>query len=105
MSRSEYHLLYVLSEPPIPVAQTKLHGWNVGDVLSSAQNPALSSSDRFVILDADKDGRVIALKISEMSAKFDLSARYAVIEPKVLGVSEPILDSGMLLTCIPFNAV
>ena len=95
MSKSEYHLLYVLSEPLIPVAQTKLHGWSVGDVLSSPQNPALSSSDRFVVLDVNQDGRVMALKISEMTAKLDLSARYAVIEVKELGISEPTFHSGI----------
>ena len=105
MSKSEYHLLYVLSEPPVPVAQTKLHGWNVGDVLSSPKNPTLSSSNRFVVLDVNQDGRVMALKISEMSEKLDLSARHAVIELKELGLSEPILESGILSTCILFNAV
>ena len=105
MSKSEYHLLYVLSEPPISVAQTKLHGWSVGDVLSSSQNPSLSSSDRFVVLDVNKDGRVMALKMSEMSAKLDSLARYTVIELKELGVSGPILDSGIPSPFILFNAV
>jgi hypothetical protein len=96
MSKSEYHLLYVLSEPPIPVAQTKLHGWSVGDVLSSPDNPALSSSDRFVVLDVNENGRIMALKISEMSAKLNLLVRPAAIELKELGVFEPIFDSGIL---------
>ena len=104
MSKSEYHLLYVLSEPPIPVAQTKLHGWSIGDVLSPPQNSALSSSDRFVVLDVNKDGRAMALKMSEMSAKLDLAARYTVIELKELGVSESILNSG-IPNRILFNAV
>src|SRR6266496_5836730 len=93
MSKSEYHLLYVLSEPPIPVAQQKLHGWSIGDVLSTPQNPAISSSDRFLVLDVNKDGRVMALKIPEMSANLDPAAKYTV-ELKELGVSESILDSG-----------
>ena len=58
--------------------------------------PTFSSSDRFVVLDVNENGRVMALKISEMSANLNLLARPAVIELKELGVFEPILDSGIL---------
>jgi len=66
MSKAEYHLLYILSEPPIPVAKHKVHRWIPGNVLSAPRNSAIPPSDRFVVLDGDTDGRMVALRITEL---------------------------------------
>jgi len=65
MSNAEYHLLYVLSEPPIPVAKYDVHRWIPGNVLSSPKSSAIPTTDRFVVLDCDADGRMVALRIME----------------------------------------
>ena len=66
MSKAEYHLLYILSEPPIPVAKQKVHKWIPGNVLSAPKNSAIPPTDRFVVLDGDTDGRMVALRITEL---------------------------------------
>ena|SRR5438876_62426 len=98
MSKSEYHLLYVLSEPPVPVAQKNCHGWKTGDVLSAPQNPTFSSSDRFVVLDVSRHGRALTLKISEISINSKMPAGFLVFGPKELELSEPIFDSGTMFS-------
>jgi hypothetical protein len=97
MHKEEYHLLYVLSEPPISVAQKKAHGWISGDVLVSASHPTCASSDRFLVLDVNQHGRVMALKLSEMSTVVDKLADYVEMGPKGLDLFEPDLVS---CTCL-----
>jgi hypothetical protein len=66
MSKAEYHLLYVLSEPPVPVAKRKIHGWSAGDVLSAPQNSDIPPTLRFVVLDCHTDGRMVALRMTHL---------------------------------------
>jgi hypothetical protein len=94
MDKHEYHLLYVLSEPPVPVAQKKSHGWHASDVLSVPQDPASPSSDSFLILDVNKQGKIMALQISEMSTATERPGKYIEIGPKGLNLSEPGLSTG-----------
>lgn len=94
MDKHKYHLLYVLSEPPVPVAQKRLHGWNASDVLTVPQNPAFPSSDRFLVLDVNKQGRVMALQISEFSATTEIPGKHVEIGPNGLNLSEPGFGSG-----------
>jgi len=66
MADHEFHLFHVLSEPPVPVAKRKLHRWTAGDVLAAPKNSALSS-ERFVVLDGDADGRMVALRVAQLA--------------------------------------
>src|SRR5271170_4856503 len=95
MNKFEYHLLYVLSEPPISVAQRRRHGWKVGDVLSTPKNPAFHPSDRFIVLDVNERGRAMALKISEVSTQAVRLGEYIDVGPKGLNISESELSPGM----------
>lgn len=68
MAAQEYHLFYVLSEPPVPVAKRRLHRWSSGDVVAAPKHSALQS-ERFVVLDSDADGRMLALRVAQLSHK------------------------------------
>jgi hypothetical protein len=68
MAAQEYHLFYVLSEPPVPVAKRRLQRWSSGDVLAAPKNSALPS-ERFVVLDSDADGRMLALRVAQLPHK------------------------------------
>lgn len=96
MHKEEYHLLYVLSEPPISVPQTKPHGWVSGDVLVSPNNLTCALSDRFLVLDVNEHGRAMALKLSKISAQVGGHIGYVEIGPNGLDLCEPELG-----LCIP----
>lgn len=63
MSKSEYHLLYVLSEPPVAVVHRHRHAWNTGDILFAEKSPAVPKSVRFLVLHVSEHGMAIALRI------------------------------------------
>jgi hypothetical protein len=91
MYKFEYHLLYVLSEPPITVVQQTPHGWKAGDVLLAKQAP-VSAADRFLVLDVNEHGRVMALKIAAMSGHIEKMGEYVHLGSKGLDLSEDGFD-------------
>lgn len=96
MHKEEYHLLFVLSEPPISVPQAKPHGWISGDVLvPPGDNSTRISSDRFLVLDVNKHGRAMALKLSKMSPYMNHHTEYIELGPKGLDILEPELGLGI----------
>jgi hypothetical protein len=95
MDKSEYHLLYVLSQPPIPVAPKRAHGWRAGDVLLAENNPALQSTDTFLVLDVGEQRRAMALKISEMPASPQRLGQYFDVESSESDLSEPGVKLGI----------
>jgi hypothetical protein len=104
MHKEEYHLLFVLSEPPISVPQAKPHGWISGDVLvPPADNSTRISSDRFLVLDVNKHGRAMALKLSKMSPYMNYHTEYIELGPKGLDVFEPGLRLGIPLISVYLN--
>lgn len=90
---SAVHLLRILSEPPIPVSQQKENGWKTGDVLLSM---SVIPPDRFLVLDANEDGRVIALKLKSISEDTAAEGKgeYVSLGPKGLNFSEAGFDFG-----------
>jgi hypothetical protein len=90
---SELHLLHVLSKSPIPVAQQKQHGWKTGDVVF-AKPASASPPGRFIVLDANKDGRVMALKMKAKSEEAEERGEYMHLGSSGLNLSEPGLDFG-----------
>jgi hypothetical protein len=68
LAMQEFHLFHVLSEPPVPVARRRLHRWSSGDVVATTKNSALAS-ERFVVLDGDADGRMLALRVAQLAHK------------------------------------
>jgi len=104
MHKEEYHLLFVLSEPPISVPQAKTHGWISGDVLVPPQdNSTRTASDRFLVLDVNKHGRAMALKLSKMSPHMNYHAEYIELGPKGLDIFEPELGLGIFLISVYLN--
>lgn len=100
MHKEEYHLLYVLSEPPISIPQSKPHGWVSGDILVPPDtNTTCSSSDRFLVLDVNKHGRAMALKLSKLPTQMENRIEYVELGSNGLDLSEP--ESGL---GIPFIA-
>ena len=96
MNKSEeYHLLYVLSEPHVPVVHRKPHGWSVGDILSAEKNPAFHRSDRFLVFDVSRQGRAMALKISEISNTSLNDGEYVSLGPDGLNVPEVAMVEGI----------
>ena len=91
MYKFEYHLLYVLSEPPITVAQQTPHRWKAGDILLAKHAP-VSAPDRFVVLDVNELGRVMALKIAAMSGQIEKVGEYVHLGSKGLDLSEDGFD-------------
>jgi len=90
----EYHLLYLLSEPHTPVVHRKPHGWQVGDILSAEKNPAFQPSDRFLVFDVSRQGRAMALKISEVSEVQLSLGEYVSLGPDGLNVPEVAMVEG-----------
>ena len=96
MNRAEYHLLYVLSEPPAPVAKTTSHVWKTGDVFL-VLNGAASSGNRFLILDVNHNGQFMALQLSDTTKPEEPSAKYLSLGPDGLALSEPGFALGIAL--------
>lgn len=87
-----YHLLRVLSQPPTLVPQRFLPGWKTGDVLRIANPSLLSSSHHFIVLDADGNGSILALNISDRpdhvwggNTVIDLDVTFALNKPTMTG--------------------
>ena len=96
MNKSEeYHLLYVLSEPHVPVVHRKPQEWRVGDILSAEKNPAFHGSDKFLVIDVGRQGRAMALKISETSDTSLNDGEYVSLGPDGLNVPEVAMVEGM----------
>jgi hypothetical protein len=92
---SVLHLLHLLSEPPIPVAQETQHGWKMGEVVF-AQLESASLPGLFIALDANSDGSVMALKLKATTKEAEENEEYVHLG---LNMSEPGIDFGNITTC------
>ena len=96
MNKSEkYHLLYLLSEPHVPVVHRKSHEWRIGDILSAEKNLAFHCSDRFLVFDVSRQGRAMALRISATSDTSLNDGDYVSLGPDGLNVPEVAMVEGM----------
>lgn len=91
----EYHLLYVLSESHAPVVHRKQPEWSVGDILFAERNPAFHRSDRFLVFDVSRQGRAMALKISEIADTSLNDGEYVSLGPDGLNVPEVAMVEGI----------
>jgi hypothetical protein len=94
MDKLEYHLLYLLSQPPVSRFHKKFLGWNAGDILYAERNDAFQRTDRFVVLDISSQGRAMALKISKASTPLEMEEEYLDIGCNGLNILKLEAESG-----------
>ena len=95
MNRSEHYLLYVISQPLVPVPKGTSHRWNTGDVIQ-ADDPSACSTDRYLILDVTQERQTLALRLSDNPKCEIAPENYVSLGPAGLGLSEPDFPSGKI---------
>jgi hypothetical protein len=93
MTRSDQHLLYVLSQPLVPVRKGTSHRWTAGDVIL-VEEPSTRPPRLFLILDVTQERQTLALRLSDRPDGEIASEGYVSLGPNGLGLSEPGFVSG-----------